>query len=147
MINDAIHHVDLLRWFAGDAVEVYSESYLGDSDDRQRHNAVIRFAGGCRGVMMSHFAVGFRIQRAEVHAENFSAYLDLTSALECKLYENGKPYEEPLDLDAVGGSGYNETRHFIECIKENKQPWSNLEDVVKTMELCEAIVNGVKGSI
>lgn len=147
LICDAIHHVDLLRWFAGDAVEVYSESYLGDSSDKQRHSAVIRFANGCRGVMMSHYAVGFRIQRAEVHAENFSAYLDLTAAPKCELYEDGKPYEKPLDIDAVGGRDFNETRHFIECIKENKQPWSNLEDVVKTMELCEAILQGVKGNL
>lgn len=140
LICDAIHHVDLLRWFAGDAVAVYSESYLGDSSDKQRHSAVIRFASGCRGVMMSHYGVGFRIQRAEVHAENFSAYLDLTTSPKCELYENGKPYENPLDLDSVGGRGFNETCHFIQCIKENKQPWSNLEDVVKTMKLCEAIL-------
>ena len=145
LINDAIHHVDLLRWFAGDAVEVYSEYYLGDTDDNQRHNAVIKFANGCRGVMMSHYGVGFRIQRAEVHAEDFSAYLDLTGALKCELYADGKPCEEPLDLDAVGGKGFNETLHFVECIKESKRPWSNLEDVVKTMELCEAILEGAKG--
>jgi predicted dehydrogenase len=147
LICDAIHHVDLLRWLAGDAVEVYSESYLGDSSDKQRHSAVIRFANGCRGVMMSHYAVGFRIQRAEVHAENFSAYLDLTAVPKCELYEDGKPYEKPLDIEAVGGRDFNETRHFIECIKENKQPWSNLEDVVRTMELCEAILQGVKGRV
>ena len=96
---------------------------------------------------MSHYAVGFRIQRAEVHAESFSAYLDLTAAPKCELYADGKPYKEPLDLDAVGGSAFNETHHFIQCIKENKQPWSNLEDVVKTMELCEAILNGTKGNL
>jgi virulence factor len=147
LINDAIHHVDLLRWFAGDAVEVYSESYLGDSPDKQRHNAVIKFANGCRGVMMSHYAVGFRIQRAEVHAENFSAYLDLTGAPKYELYEDGKSYEKQLDLETVGGVSFNETRHFIQCIKEDKKPWSNLEEAVKTMELCEAILKGVKGSI
>jgi len=141
LVNDAIHHVDLLRWFAGDAVAVHSEYYLGgNSINRQRHNAVIRFANGCRGVMMSHYGVGFRIQRVEVHAEDFSAYLDLTGAPKCELYENGKPYESPLDLDSIGGRNFNETRHFVECIKENKKPWSNLEDAVKTMELCEAIL-------
>jgi UDP-N-acetyl-2-amino-2-deoxyglucuronate dehydrogenase len=142
LVCDAIHHVDLLRWFAGDVVAVYSEMYLGDSSDKQRHNAVIRFANGCRGVMMSHYGVGFRIQRLEVHAENFSAYLELTAAPKFEIYEDGKPYEKPLELDAVGGKAFNETHHFIECIKKNKNPWSNLEDVVKTMELCEAILGG-----
>ena len=91
---------------------------------------------------MSHYGVGFRIQRAEVHAENFSAYLDLTSSPKCELYEDGKPYEKPLDLDAMGGKSFNETVHFADCIKNDKIPWSNLEDVVKTMELCEAILGG-----
>ena len=145
LIHDAIHHVDLLRWFAGDAVEVYSEFYEGDTYGNQRHNALIKFANGCRGIMMSHYGVGFRIQRVEVHAEDFSAYLDLTGEAKCEIYEDGKPYEKALDLDSVGGKGFNETTHFIECIKENKRPWSNLEDVVKTMELCEAIIEGAKG--
>ena len=99
---------------------------------------------------MSHWSVGYRIQRADVHAENFSAYLDLTSmtsAPKCELYENGKPYDKPLDIDAVGGKNFNEVRHFVQCIKENKRPWSTLEDAIKTMELCEAILNGVKGAI
>lgn len=141
LINDAIHHVDLLRWFAGDVAEVHSEYYLGDSPSKQRHNAIIRFTNGCRGVLMSHYGVGFRIQRAEVHAENFSAYLDLTGAPKYELYEDGKLITSPLDIDAVGGKGFNETHHFIECIKEKKRPWSNLEDAIKTMELCEAILH------
>jgi len=141
LIHDAIHHVDILRWFAGDVAEVHSEYYLADnSRDKQHHNSVIRFANGCRGVFMSHYGVGFRIQRAEVHAESFSAYIDLTGAPKCEIYENGKLYEKPIDLDAVGGKGFNETHHFIECIKKGKKPWSNVEDAVKTMELCESIL-------
>jgi predicted dehydrogenase len=144
LIHDAIHHVDILRWFAGDAVEVHSEYYLADnSSDKQHYNAVIKFANGCRGVFMSHYGVGFRIQRAEVHADGFSAYLDLTSMPRCELYEGEKPYEKPLDLDSIGGKGFNETYHFIECIREGRKPWSNVEDAVKTMELCEAIL-GIK---
>jgi len=140
VIHDAIHHVDLLRWFAGDADAVYSEYYVGDSPDRQRHNAIIRFKNGCRGVFMSHYGVGFRIQRAEVHAEDFSAYLDLTGAPKCELYADGKPYEKPLDLNP----SFNETHHFVDCIINDKKPWSSIEDAIKTMELCEAILSGGK---
>jgi predicted dehydrogenase len=141
VIHDAIHHIDLLRWFAGDVVDVHSEYYLtDDSYNKQHHNAVIKFANGCRGVFMSHYGVGFRIQRAEVHADGFSAYLDLTAAPKCEIYEDGKPYDKPLDLDAVGGKEFNETYHFVDCIKNNKKTWSPVEDAVKTMELCERIL-------
>ncbi|MBM3238911.1 Gfo/Idh/MocA family oxidoreductase [Candidatus Poribacteria bacterium] len=154
IICDAIHHVDLLRWLAGsaeeksaDVVEVYAEAWSGDRLGTPRYNAVIKFENGCCGVMMSHYGVGFRIQRAEVHAEDFSAYLDLTGAPKCELYDKEKAYAKSLDLDAVGGPGFNETRHFIECIKEDKTPWSNLEDALKTMKLCEAIERGHKGKL
>ena len=52
-----------------------------------------------------------------------------------------------LDLDAVGGPDFNETRHFVTCIREDRTPWSNLEDLVKTMKFCEVIVEGVKGTV
>jgi predicted dehydrogenase len=146
---DAIHHVDLLRWMAGrapteaaEAVEVYADSWSGERVGTPRYNAIITFGNGCRGTMMSHYGVGARIQTAEVHAEDFSAYLDLTAAPKITLYRDGKLWDEPLDLDAVGGAGFNETCHFADCILNDTEPWSPLEDAVKTMELCEAIERG-----
>ena len=52
-----------------------------------------------------------------------------------------------LDLEAVGGPGYNETRHFVDCILDDKTPWSNLQDAVQTMRLCESIRKGHKGTL
>ena len=70
LICDSIHHIDLLRWLVGDTMEttgaithVHAETYRS-SPARERHNAVITFANGARAVLMSHFGVGTRIQRA-----------------------------------------------------------------------------------
>ena len=162
ILCDAIHHVDLLRWLAGpsegeaaNAVELYAEVSDGDRPGAHRHNAVIKFDTGAIGVMMSHYGVGYRIQRADVHAEDFSAYLDLTAAPRCELYaaKDDKRIEDssgkgmPLDLDPVGGPNFNETRHFVQCIREDRTPWSNLDDAVQTMRLCEAIRSGHKGRL
>ena len=163
MIWDSIHHVDLLRWLAGPAedkaaipIEVYADVQVGERPGAHRHNALIRFDTGAMGALSSHYGVGFRIQRAEVHAEDFSAYLDLTSEYRYELYEafptekgttNGTPVEEPLDLEAVGGAGFNETQHFVDCILTDRTPWSNLDDAVHTMRLCEAIRSGHKGKV
>ncbi len=153
IICDAIHHVDLLRWLAGPSLhkpadfdEVYANSWEGSRPGSIHYNAAIHFTNDCHAIMMSHYDVGFRIQRVEAHAEAFSAYLDLTTAdRNCELYEAGAAYETPLDLDDVGGPDFNETRHFVECIREDKEPWSGLEDLVQTMRLCEAIEKGMKG--
>lgn len=156
VICDAIHHVDLLRWLAGDELgqaaavaEVYAERWRsGPGTDY--HNAMVKFTNGRTGVLMSHYGIGFRIQRAEVHAEDFSAYLELTkggATPGLELFADGASYEEALDLDAVGGPDFNETRHLVDCIENDRQPWSHLEDAVQTMKLCEAIWAGHKGPL
>jgi len=41
----------------------------------------------------------------------------------------------------IDGS-FQMNRHFIDCIKENKQPLTNFGDAVKTMELVRGILSG-----
>ena len=164
IISDAIHHVDLLRWFAGPSedkaavpTEVYSVVADGSRPVEHRQNAVIRFDTGAIGTIESQYGVGGRIQRAQIHAQDFSAYLDLTKRekkVEMYRYtpgnqpnEVGGRVEEPLDLEAVGGPGFNEVRHFVDCILEDRTPWSNLDDAVITMKLCEAIRRGHSGTL
>ena len=154
IICDAIHHVDLLRWLAGPSpttaaqpLEVHAQVHDGERPGSHRQNAIVRFDTGAMGVMMSHYAVGYRIQRAEVHAEDFSGYMELTKEPCCELYARTERLEAPLDLEAVGGADYNETRHFVDCILEDRIPWSTLDDAVHTMRLCEAIRRSHRGEL
>jgi len=152
IVSDAIHHVDLLRWMAGrtqteaaDVTELYAHSWHENRPGAPHYNAIIAFDNGCYGTMMSHYGVGYRIQTAEVHAEDLSAYLDLTRDPQVTLYLDGKPYEGPLK-PAVAPD-FNETHHFVDCILNDTEPWSPLEDAVKTMRLCEAIERGHQGPL
>ena len=157
LICDAIHHVDILRWLAGPSqceaalpVAVYSEVEDGERLGTHRHNAVIHFDSGAIAAMMSHYGVGYRIQRAEVHAEDLSIYMDLTRGPHCEFYDGqqeGRDPQEPLDLEAVGGANFNEVRHFVDCILADQKPWSTLDDAIHTMRLCEAIRGGHKGAL
>ncbi len=155
VICDAIHHVDLIRWLAGSGpedaaipVEVRGMVLDGERPVCHRHNAVVRFDTGAFGVLMSHYGVGYRIQRAEVHAEDLSVYLDLTRAPKVEGYERGEAFSVDNDeIDAVGGAGFNEIVHFVDCILEDRTPWSTLDDAVQTMRLCEAIRAGHQGTL
>ena len=92
--------------------------------------------------------IGYKGQRAEAHAEDLSFYMDLTTPDRLiEYYRDGEKMDWKLDLEAVGGPGYNETRHFVDCILEDKTPWSNLQDAVQTMRLCESIRKGHKGTL
>ncbi|MDE3000935.1 MAG: Gfo/Idh/MocA family oxidoreductase [Gemmatimonadota bacterium] len=155
VICDAIHHVDLIRWLAGSGpeeaaipVEVQGMVQDGERPVCHRHNAVVRFDTGAFGVLMSHYGVGYRIQRAEVHAEDLSVYLDLTRAPTVEGYERGEPFSVGDDeIEAVGGAGFNEVVHFVDCILEDRTPLSTLDDAVQTMRLCEAIRAGHQGTL
>ena len=162
VICDAIHHVDLIRWLAGPVeraalpVAVHGEVADGAREGAHRHNAVVRFDTGAIGVLMSHYGVGFRIQRAEVHADDLSAYLDLTAAQRLELYRaapaaGGEPsgvrVPDSLDPAPAGGPGFDEVRHFTDCILEDRTPWSTLDDAVHTMRLAEAIRAGHRGAL
>lgn len=160
LICDAIHHVDLLRWLAGSSqetaavpVEVYSEVQDGERPGAHRHNASIRFDTGAIGGLMSHYGVGYRIQRAEVHADDFSAYLDLTGKPRVEVYAaagddgSGSATAEPMELELGDYAGSNETIHFVDCILNGGTPWSTLDDAVQTMRLCEAVRRGHKGEL
>ena len=164
IICDAIHHVDLLRWLAGRTpteaalpTAVYSVIEQGERDGAKRQNAIIHFDSGAFATLMSHSGVGQRIRRAEVHAEDFSAYLDMNGIPQCELYQaayqgadqnaRGEAYQGALDLAPIGGPDFDETRHFVDCILDEKTPWSTLDDAVHTMRLGEAIGRGHKGAI
>ena len=47
----------------------------------------------------------------------------------------------------MGGAGYDEVRHFTDCILEDRQPFSGLDDAVHTMRLAEVIRAGHKGPL
>ena len=47
----------------------------------------------------------------------------------------GAPGDEPLHWKGQ----WHENRHFIDCIKEGRQPLTNFADAAKTMELVERI--------
>lgn len=98
---------------------------------------------------MSHYGISTHIQRTEVHAENFSAYVEMMkSPLATEMYEGGKEWEgELLCLDAGRGRGFDEARHFVDCILAGQDSWSTLDEAVHTMRLSHAIREGCRGSL
>jgi predicted dehydrogenase len=138
-------------------VEVHADITDGERPGEHRHNAIIRFDTGAMGVFMCHYGVGYRIQRAEAHARDLSAYLELSDEPRVELSEarpaakapwtDGHRLDGELDLEAVGGRDYDEVRHFTDCILEDREPWSTLDDAVHTVRLAEAIRAGHRGPL
>lgn len=141
---DAVHAVDALRWMAGsEASEVACiESRHGDVVPNS-WNAIIRFENGVSGILLTNWNVGGRVHTFEMHAPGVSAFLNPDD--KGLILENSKV--TTIDTKEIAGSTANykyygffaQSRHFIDCIKEGREPLTNFEDAAKTMELVDRL--------
>lgn len=79
LINQGIHSVDLLQYFAGPVREVFAHWQLAAAHQMESEdivNAVVRYAGGATGVIQAATAVapGYP-ERIELHGTNGSAII------------------------------------------------------------------------
>ena len=143
LLESPIHTIDLLRVFAGaDVAEVHSVVRRATSRYKDVFAALIVFENGCVGHLISNYTTDARLQRYEIHGRDISAYLEGISRgwVLC----DGERHE----LDEIGTQGRREDiRYFLDCIKEDRPvslPAANLDEGIKTMELAEAILAGLR---
>ena len=144
---DGIHAVDTLRYLCGGEVEsVASDSRRLDADHWNVHLALVRFSSGATGLLLNNFMAGRRMFSVEVHSPGISFFGDPEEG--GQLYADNKT--EPIDELApsiLAGSAedyrafgpYDINRHFVDCMLKGKDPETNFDDAVKTMELVDAI--------
>ena len=141
---DIIHAVDVLRWLCGEAAKVASAKDARFAHYENSFNAIMRFDSGATGVLLSNFAVGSRVHTFEMHAKGFSAFINPSDR--ALIYDGS---QEPLQISAQDAAGsedhhktygfYQENRHFVDCIKKDMEPMTNLGDAAKTMQLVDRI--------
>ena len=143
---DAIHAVDALRWLGGGEVKaVASDINSFDSERENSFNALVKFTSGASGYLCTNWAVGGRIHTFEMHAREISAYINPDAGGRAVLYTPEGTTEitpeEAAESDASHRAYgfYGESRHFVDCIQQDRQPLTCFADAVKTMELVSAI--------
>ena len=141
---DIIHAVDALRWLCGEAAKVASTKDARFAHYENSFNAVMRFDSGATGVLLSNFAVGSRIHTFEMHAKAFSAFVNPNDR--ALIYDGSQEPRQILAQEAAGSEDhrktygfYQENRHFVDCLREDREPMTNLADAAKTMQLVDRI--------
>ncbi len=147
---DAIHAVDTLRYLCGgDVVSVASDVRRLGVAHCNIHLALVTFSSGATGVLLTNWMTGRRMFTVEIHSPGISVFGDPEEG--GKVFADGKV--EPaqvLNPAELGGSAaehvaygaFAMNRHLIDCVKSGKQPDTNFDDAVKTMELVDAIYQG-----
>jgi len=142
---DAIHAIDAMRWLAGgEVVNVAAAVSQFNDVVPNAWNAIVLFDNDCVGVLQSNWNTGERIHKFEVHAKDYSAYVETQTDID-EVTPKGRrrrTIDEFVDdpKDAKSNFGFDrQARAFIDAVKSRKQPGPCFADAVKTMMLVDAI--------
>jgi predicted dehydrogenase len=151
LVDDLIHIVDLCRYACGGSVEETPEvfalqSQLGGAEWPNCYNALVRFGSGAQAVISGNRSSGGRTLRIELHGVGIGCYVDPFPNQLRVLTNNGKQditvtgaqlaaSDETLDYEG----SFAMHRHFVECLRENRQPLTDVRDVIATMRLLEQL--------
>lgn len=144
-MENAIHMVDLMRYFCGEAVSVEAHSMYTDPEYEDLVTAQIKFDSGSIGVLVASRRAGQWIEKIDCYGGYHSAFVDAPDSVVLVNDETEvKTVMTPLALgwarveDKMGFT--QEVHHFIDCVLTRQQPVTNAEDSYKTHELMHEIL-------
>ena len=142
IMETPIHAIDCVRWLGGSEVEeVHAIVKRRFSQYNDVHAALVLFANGCVAHISANYTTDSRLERYEIHGREISAYLEGVKGGE--MVADGERHELAVDGDAI----HRKNEFFFGCIRNDKPislPGANLDEAVKTMELAEAILAGLR---
>lgn len=143
---DVIHTVDTIQFMGGEAQAMSANNRkVFGSPYTNEYSVLLSLADGACGVLLANYASGARYERFEVHGRGVAAYI--RAPQEALIYRDGAAEPEVLSGPQLAGSEafhhtygfFQESRHFIECIKEDRTPDTNFDYGVRLMALLEEI--------
>lgn len=144
-LENAIHMVDLMRYFCGEAVSVEAHSIFTDKEYEDLVTAQIVFDSGSIGILTASRRAGQWVEKIDCYGGYRSAFVNAPDSVTIVDKDvEVKTVMTPLALgwarveDKMGFT--QEVRHFIECVTERKQPITNGRDAYKTHELLHEIL-------
>ena len=142
-LETPIHALDAIRAIAeADVQEVHSVVQRTISDYKDVHAALILFDNGCVAQHIANYTTDARLERYEIHGRDISAYLEGVS--HGTVFCDGTQHK--LTEAGTGGT-VEQNRYFLDCVKSDTPvslPAANLDEAVKTMQLAEDILNGLR---
>ena len=142
-LETPIHALDAIRAIAeADVQEVHSVVQRAISDYKDVHAALILFDNGCVAQHIANYTTDARLERYEIHGRDISAYLEGVS--HGTVFSDGTQHQ--LTEAGTGGT-VEQNRYFLDCVKSDTPvslPAANLDEAVKTMQLAEDILDGLR---
>jgi len=142
LMETPIHAIDLVRSLAGaDVAEVHSLVKRQFSKYNDVHAALVLFDNGCIAQISANYTTDARLERYEIHGRDISACLE--GIWKGTVFVDG----EQIELRCEGDAIHAKDEFFLGCIRDDRPiglPGANLDEAVKSMELAEAILAGLR---
>jgi predicted dehydrogenase len=144
--NVYCHDINLLRWFVGDPREVKYSTFRDDY-----HNSVLDYEDFNVSFETGHISSRFWDEEIKVYFEHGWVEIYPPPPLlrnvpaDVKVYKAGSIQRIEIPYSSWTWSFKNEAQHFIECIKEDKNPRSDGKDSLKDMIIMQEIYRSFLG--
>lgn len=144
-LENAIHIVDLMRFFGGEVSSVQAISKFTDPYYETFTTAQLGFENGSSGILIADRSSGQWEETIEMHGSNRSVLIRMPDSVTVTDGEAQHTTEmTPLAMgwarseDKLGFT--NAIRHFLDCVRDDKAPMTNAADAYKTHELLDRIL-------
>ena len=144
--ENAIHMVDLLRWYCGgEPVEVTAHTAGDDPWQEDGTTAVIRFDTGNTGVLMAARTAGAWNEKLDAYGAGRSAEVQAPESVSITV--DGVTTTRTLSSESFGWATATDTlgfsaavHHFLDRINDRRAPLTSGRDAVATQRLLEKIL-------
>jgi virulence factor len=144
--ENAIHMVDLLRWYCGgQPVQVTAHTAGDDPWQEDGTTAVIRFDTGNTGVLVAARTAGAWNEKLDAYGAGRSAEVQAPESVSITI--DGVTTTRSLSSEAFGWATATETlgfaeavHHFLARINDRRPPLTSGRDAVATQQLLEKIL-------
>ena len=144
-LENAIHMVDLMRFIAGEATEVYAKGIFTDPDYETLTTAMLGFENGTVGMLIADRASGQWEETMELHGSNQTVFVNCPDSV--TVVDSQQSHTTTLTPLAMGWArvedklGFRQSdEHFLECCRTRVPPLTCAQDSFKTMELMNRIL-------
>jgi virulence factor len=141
--EEAIHMVDLLRWYGGDAQAVSTRSLMKD-DKLTNATSVVTFEGNGIGVLAASLEGGGWMERITLHGEGLSVQVDAFRELRVLRGKEDQVSGREMAADWLSSQhirGFEQlSTHFLDCVQQRLTPRTSALEALRTQLLLEQMV-------
>lgn len=144
--ENAIHMVDLLRWFCGgEATSVSAHAIARDPYQEDGIAALVRFSTGSIGSLIAARTAGLWDERLDAYGDSRSVRIVAPDSV--TVDHDGQSIVREMRPRAFGWAATTTTvgfkpavEHFLECVRDDREPLTNGREAALTQDLLDTIL-------